>query len=134
MRLVRTSAAVMAVALLALPVGASPLHWPEENEMMALHCAAVLQAYGHAYEFAADLIGQPAIPVAGLPAPLLQLAGGAAVLPEISIRAEGFHSNAESVARTSFYPALVGDGTPYLADDGRALVLAVQTCVAQFEL
>lgn len=101
---------------------------------MALHCAAVLQAYGHAYAFAADLTGQPSMPVSALPAPLLQLAGGDTRLPDIALQAEGYHSHAESVARTSFYPVLVGDGTPYLADDGRELVMAVQSCVERYPL
>lgn len=101
---------------------------------MALHCAAVLQAYGNAYEFAAGLTGRPAAPMGALPEPLVQLAGGVGRLPDIALQAEGYQSHAESVARTSFYPALIGDGTPYLADDGRELVLAVQSCVAQFGL
>lgn len=101
---------------------------------MALHCAAVLQAYGHAYEFAADLTGQPAAPMAALPRALVQQAGGDAHLPEIASQAAQYQTHAESVARTSFYPTLIGDGTPYLADDGRELVLAVQSCVARYAL
>lgn len=135
MRLISTSAVAVAATLtLSLTSNASPLDWPDEGESMALHCAAVLQAYGHAYEFAVDLSGQSATPMGGLPAPLLQQAGGTARLPDIALRAEGFQSHAESVARTSFYPTLMGDGTPYLADDGRELMLAVQTCVAQYGL
>lgn len=138
MRLILTSAVAVA-ATLTLPLAlssanASPLNWPDAGEPMALHCAAVLQAYGHAYQFAAGLTGQPAIPMGALPAPLMQLAGGETRLPDIALQAESYHAHAESVARTSFYPALVGNGTPYLADDGRELVLAVQSCVAQFGL
>lgn len=101
---------------------------------MAMHCAAVLHAYGQAYAMAADLSGQEATPVGALPAGLLQQAGGDTRLPDITLAAEAYLTHAESVARTSFYPALIGDGTPYLADDGRELVVAVQTCVAQFGL
>lgn len=140
MRLLLTSAVAMA-ATLTLSIGAlpntahaSPLDWPDEDAAMALHCASVLQAYGHAYEFASDLTGQTSTPVSALPARLLQLAGGDARLPDIALQAERYNAHAESVARTSFYPTLVGDGTPYLADDGRELVMAVQSCVAQFDL
>lgn len=140
MRLCLTSAVAVAATLtLTLAVTpsrtqASPLNWPDDGAPMALHCAAVLQAYGHAYELAAGLTGQPATPMETLPAPLLQLAGGDTRLPEIALQAEEYNIHAESVARTSFYPRLVGDGTPYLADDGRELVMAVQTCVTQFGL
>lgn len=139
MRLIMTSAAAMAATLsLSVLASASPLDWPDahadQSASMALHCAAVLHAYGNAYAFAADLTGQSAPPLGGLPAPLLQLAGGPARLPDIAQQAQGYQAHAESVARTSFYPTLVGDGTPYLADDGRELMLAVQTCVAQFGL
>lgn len=101
---------------------------------MALHCAAVLHAYGQAYAMAADLSGQEAVPLAPLPDGLLQQAGGDARLPAITQAAEAYHAHAESVARTSFYPTLVGEGTPYLADDGRELVMAVQSCAARFVL
>ena len=101
---------------------------------MALHCAAVLQAYGHAYEVAAGLTGQTAAPVADVPRTLVLQAGGDGLLPEIAARAERYHPHAESVARTSFFPTLVGDGTPYLADDGRELVIAVQSCMARYAL
>ena len=135
MRLFVTSAVALAATLtLSGTTNASPLDWPEDDAAMALHCASVLQAYGHAYEFAANLSGQSATPVSALPAPLLLLAGGDARLPEIALQAERYNAHAESVARTSFYPTLVGDGTPYLADDGRELVMAVQSCVAQFNL
>ncbi len=101
---------------------------------MAVHCAAVLSAYGHAYEFANTLAGAEGMPFSGPPAPLVQEAGGDLRLPEIAERALGFHEHAESVARTSFYPRLIGDGTPYLADDGRELVMAVQSCVDRYAL
>ena len=116
--------------------GGSPLNWPEgggEPEM-AFHCAAVLSAFGHAYDVAADLSGREAVPYDGPPDPLIQLAGGTSRLGEIADHAIGFYDHAESLARTSFYPRLVGDGTPYLADDGRELMLAVQSCVDRFEL
>ncbi|MBY4892590.1 hypothetical protein KUL25_07410 [Rhodobacteraceae bacterium N5(2021)] len=134
MRLDLTSAVALAATLSLSPAWASPLNWPEEGEALAFHCAAVLQAYGHAYEVAADLSGQPSLPMSALPAPLVQLAGGNARLADIAVQAEAYHGHAESVARTSFYPTLMGDGTPYLADDGRELMVAVQTCVAQFGL
>ncbi len=135
MRFSRLLAAACIVAISAPSVGASPLSWPDEDEALAFHCAAVLSAYGHAYEFAADLAGRTgAIPVSTLPDPLLQQAGGTTRLPEIAARAESYFSHAESVARTSFYPTLIGDGTPYLADDGRELVVAVQSCVDRYGL
>ncbi|MEJ6389075.1 hypothetical protein [Gymnodinialimonas ulvae] len=135
MRHYRLWAASFAVALLAPPAGAvSPLNWPDEGAEMAVHCAAVLSAYGYAYEFANDLAEVEALPFGGPPASLLQEAGGIASLAEIADRAAGFQSHAESAARTSFYPRLVGDGTPYLADDGRELVIAVQSCVDRYAL
>ncbi|ABD55657.1 hypothetical protein [Jannaschia sp. CCS1] len=137
MRLAMTSAVALAATLplsLTTPATASPLNWPDSGEPMAMHCAAVLHAYGQAYAMAADLSGQEATPVGALPAGLLQQAGGDTRLPDITLAAEAYLTHAESVARTSFYPALIGDGTPYLADDGRELVVAVQTCVAQFGL
>lgn len=138
MRHYRLWAAAVAVAVTVPHVGASPLNWPEigdSDQPMALHCAAVLQAYGHAYDFASNLAGQTdAMPFGGLPEPLLAQAGGVEQLPNIASRAAGFSAHAESVARTSFYPHLVGDGTPYLADDGRELVLAVQSCVDRYGL
>ncbi len=135
MRLCMTSAVALAATLsLWQPATASPLNWPEDAQDLALHCAAVLHAYGDAYALAADLSGMPAAPAAGLPAPLVRLAGGDTRLPDIALQAQGFHDHAESVARTSFYPALIGDGTPYLAAEGRELVAAVQSCMAQFNL
>ncbi|WP_224815299.1 hypothetical protein [Hasllibacter sp. MH4015] len=136
MRHDRLLAAAFAVAVSTPMAGASPLNWPDDGgQDLALHCGAVLQAYGHAYEFAADLAGRDdALPIAGLPVPLILEAGGDARLPDIAARAEGFLPHAESVARTSFYPHLVGDGTPYLADDGRELVMAVQVCADRFGL
>jgi hypothetical protein len=135
MRLAMTSAVAFAATLsLWQSASASPLNWPDEDTAMALHCAAVLQAYGNAYAYAVDLTGQPTAPAADLPAPLLQMAGGAARLPDIASHAAEFTSHAESVARTSFYPALIGDGTPYLDADGRELVTAVQSCVTQYGL
>ncbi|MEJ6395305.1 hypothetical protein V8J82_18735 [Gymnodinialimonas sp. 2305UL16-5] len=137
MRHYRLWAAAIAVAVTAPSVGASPLNWPEESAgetEIAAHCAAVLSAYGHAYEFAATLTGNAAPGVGDLPETLVQLAGGATRLPDIAAAAAGFHDHAESVARTNFYPRLVGDGTPYLADDGRELVLAVRTCSERFSL
>jgi hypothetical protein len=136
MRLTLTAAA-LAVAFAAPCAAASPLDWPseEQGEAMALHCAAVLSAYGHAYDFAADLVGDSgASRMGALPEPLIQQAGGADRLPEIAHLAAGFETHAESVARTSFYPTMVGDGTPYLAADGRELVVAVHTCAARFQL
>lgn len=137
MGMISTSAKTLTATLFTtLALGAtghaSPLHIPDDEAARALHCAAVLQAYGHAYEFATALLGRPAVSVAQLPEPLVQLAGGAARLPDIALAAEAYQDHAESVARTSFYPSLMGDGTPYLADDGRELVMAVQTCVAEF--
>lgn len=135
MRLGMTSAAALAATLsLGQPLVASPLSWPDEGEAMAMHCAAVLQAYGNAYNYAAHLSGLPTAPTTGLPEPLVQLAGGTTRLADIAVQAEGFQNYAESVARTSFYPTLMGDGTPYLAAEGRELVTAVQTCIAQFGL
>jgi hypothetical protein len=135
MRHLRLWAAVLLVAAPSGVAAASPLDWPAEGDALALHCAAVLSAYGHAYELALDLAGQTGgAPVDTIPAPIVSAAGGVDRLPEIAARAEGFVTHAESVARTSFYPALVGDGTPYLADDGRDLVLAVQSCVARYGL
>lgn len=137
MRLILTSAVAVAATLsltFTSALAASPLNWPEPGEPLALHCAAVLQAYGDAYALAADLTGLPAAPVSALPAGLVQQAGGDTRLPDIALAAEAYATHAESVARTSFYPALIGDGTPYLADDGRELVMAVQTCVDRFAL
>lgn len=135
MRLAVTSAVALAATLsLGQPAAASPLSWPEDDQAMALHCAAVLQAYGNAYNFAATLSGLPTAPTTGLPEPLIQLAGGTTRMGDIAEMSEGFQPHAESVARTSFYPTLMGDGTPYLADDGRELVMAVQTCMSQFDL
>jgi hypothetical protein len=135
MRHYRLWAAAVVVVLSAPHAGAvSPLSWPDEGEAMAVHCAAVLSAYGYAYEFANDLAEVDGLPFGGPPASLVQQAGGTASLPEIEDRAAGFQTHAESAARTSFYPRLVGDGTPYLADDGRELVIAVQTCVDRYAL
>ncbi|MEX3014873.1 hypothetical protein [Gymnodinialimonas hymeniacidonis] len=134
MRQSRLWAAAVAVCLSAAHAGASPLNWPDEGEAMALHCAAVLSAYGHAYEFANDLAQVEALPFGGPPATLVQEAGGDASLSAIEELAAGYFSHAESVARTNFYPRLVGDGTPYLADDGRELVMAVQSCVDRYAL
>ncbi len=134
MRHNRLWAAAVAVAVSAPPVGASPLNWPDEGEALAQHCAAVLSAYGHAYQLANDLAQVEALPFAGPPAQLLEAAGGDASNLAIRERAAGFESHAESVARTSFYPRLVGEGTPYLADDGRELMMAVQSCVDRFAL
>lgn len=135
MRLGMTSAVALAATLsLWQPLAASPLNWPEEGEAMAVHCAAVLQAYGQAYAFAVDLTGAPATQVASLPAPLLAQAGGDTRLPDITALAQSYNTHAESVARTSFYPVLIGDGTPYLAAEGRELVMAVQSCMAQYGL
>lgn len=135
MRHNRLWAAAIAVAVCAPPMaGASPLNWPSEDHDMAAHCAAVLSAYGHAYEFAAALSGNSDAMMGALPEDLVTRAGGAERLPDIATRAEGFFSHAESVARTSFYPRLVGDGTPYLADDGRELVMAVQSCTERYGL
>lgn len=138
MRLAMTSAVALAatlpLSLASMALAASPLNWPDQGEPMALHCAAVLHAYGQAYAMAADLSGVDAAPIGALPAGLLQQVGGDGRLPDITLAAEAYHSHAESVAHTSFYPALIGDGTPYLADDGRELVVAVQACVAQYGL
>ncbi len=134
MRHNRLWAAAVAVAISAPSAGASPLNWPDEGEALAVHCAAVLSAYGHAYQFANDLAEVEALPFAGPPAHLVDAAGGEPSRTAITERAAGFESHAESVARTSFYPQLIGEGTPYLADDGRELVMAVQACADRFAL
>jgi len=134
MRHDRLLAAALAVVAMSPAVGASPLNWPNEDEALALHCAAVLSAYGQAYEFANDLAQVEALPFHGPPTQLVEAAGGEASRGAISERAAGFQTHAESVARTSFYPRLIGEGTPYLADDGRELVMAVQSCVDRFAL
>jgi hypothetical protein len=124
----------------ALPAAAAvtPLDWPEEaagRDAIAFHCAAVMTAFGLAYVQASEMTGTPeGLPLGTLPGALLTEAGGAARLGEIRAQAEAWNSHSESVASTHFFPRLSGEGTPYLADEGRVLMLAVHDCAARFGL
>lgn len=116
----------------------TPLDWPEEaagRDAAALHCAAVMTAFGLAYVQATEMAGTPeGLPPGTLPGVLLAEAGGAARLGEIRAQAEAWGRHSESVASTHFFPRLSGEGTPYLADEGRVLMLAVRDCADRFGL
>lgn len=134
----RLCAAALLAAVLPLSAPATPVPWPAgdapETEV-ALHCAAVLTAFGRAYSFAADLLGLEGAPApAAVPDGLVALAGGAARLDEIAEAASGWRAAWESMGRTSFYPRLARSGSPYLADEGRDLMAAVSRCVDRFDL
>jgi hypothetical protein len=116
----------------------SPLEWPAEDAgdtALAFHCAAVMTAFGLAYVEASEMTGAPdGLPLGTLPGALLSEAGGARRLGDIRAQAEAWSSHSRSVAATHFYPRLSGEGTAYVADEGRALMLAVQTCADHFDL
>jgi hypothetical protein len=138
MRLAPICAALW-LGLCGLPAAAlGPLDWPDETPEgggVALHCAAVMTAYGLAYVRATEMAGTPeGLPQGTLPGPLLALAGGHQRLGEIRGLAEGWASHSDSMAATHFFPRLSGEGTPYLADEGRVLMLAVRDCAERFGL
>ncbi|QBY00939.1 hypothetical protein E2K80_09535 [Rhodophyticola sp. CCM32] len=139
MRARRLCAAMVMAASLPLhsPANAAPILWPADGagEMdLAFHCAAVMTAFGHAYEFATQLTGATGAPRFQTPARLVDLAGGSERLGDIAETANTWRDHWESMARTSFYPRLTQSGTPYLADDGLELQSAVTRCAAHFEL
>lgn len=102
----------------------------------AFHCATAFAAFALAYRHAAGLLQLEDVPVpAALPPSLLALAGGRERLPEITEEAvTGWRPHWESMARTRFYPLLAARGTPYLADDGLALMREVRRCTDRFAL
>ncbi|MBF9061170.1 hypothetical protein HKCCSP123_18475 [Rhodobacterales bacterium HKCCSP123] len=138
MRLAPICAALLGGVALSASAAVTPLDWPEEAEgrhATAFHCAAVMTAFGLAYATATEMTGAPeGLPPGTLPRALLAEAGGAARLGEIRTQAEAWADHSESMASTHFFPRLSGEGTPYLADEGRMLMLAVQECVARFGL
>jgi hypothetical protein len=117
----------------------TPLDWPQDGDAngpaLALHCAAVMTAHGLGYVAATEMAGRPeGLPPGTLPRALLERAGGLDRLGEIRAMAEGWAQHSDSVAATHFFPRLSGEGTPYLADDGRVLMQAVQDCADRFDL
>ncbi|MBF9049543.1 hypothetical protein GTA62_01080 [Roseobacter sp. HKCCD9010] len=137
MRARRLCAAIGLAASLPLSTTAAPIHWPADGTGeagVAFHCAAVMTAFGQAYEFATELTGSENAPRFQTPTRLVDLAGGPDRLGEIAEAASAWRDNWESLGRTSFYPRLTESGTPYLADDGLELQSAVSRCAAHFEL
>lgn len=140
MRARRLCAAMIMAAslpLYAAPAVAAPILWPADGAGeadLALHCAAVMTAFGQAYEFAVELSGAEDPPRFQTPARLIDLAGGPERLGDIAEVASSWRDHWESLGRTSFYPRLTQTGTPYLADDGLELQSAVGRCAAYFDL
>jgi hypothetical protein len=138
MRLAPICAAVLWAAVPQATAAVTPLDWPDAaagRDAAAFHCAAVMTAFGLAYVQATEMTGTPeGLPLGTLPAGLLTQAGGDARLGEIRAQAEAWADHSESMASTHFFPRLSGEGTPYLADEGRMLMLAVQDCAERFGL
>jgi hypothetical protein len=138
MRLAPISAVLIWAMAQPAAAAVSPLDGPEEaagRDAAALHCAAVMTAFGLAHVRATEMIGAPeGFPAGTLPGALVAQAGGTARLGEIRAQAEAWTRHSESMAATHFFPRLAGEGTPYLADEGRELMLAVRDCVARFGL
>ena len=132
--------AALAVVMACGPAaaGPTPLDWPPEQageRALAFHCAAVMTAFGLAYVAASEMAGTPeGLPLGTLPGGLLSRAGGAGRLGDIRAQAEAWSSHSRSVAATHFYPRLSGEGSAYIADEGRALMLAVRSCAERFDL
>ncbi len=138
MRLAPICAALLGAVALPAAAAVTPLDWPDEaaeGGATAFHCAAVMTAFGLAYVRATEMTGTPeGLPSGTLPRALLAEAGGAARLGEIRTQAEAWADHSDSMASTHFFPRLSGEGTPYLADEGRMLMLAVQDCAERFGL